>query len=109
MGVEAFFRRFYVTNISAVGYVKNGRNQTYHDLPEAALRVVERNFMEEMAAVQPARIIALGQHPRATLGKLFSSSTREIDFLPHPSWIMTYRQREADAWVGRYIAALIGE
>ena len=109
MGVEAFFRRFYVTNISAVGYVKNGRNQTYHDLPEAALRVVERNFMEEMAAVQPARMIALGQHPHATVGKLLSSSVGEIVYLPHPSWIMTYRRREADAWVGRYIDALIGE
>ena len=109
VGVEAFFKRFYVTNISAVGYVRDGKNLNYHDLPEVALRVVERNFMEEMASVQPTRIIALGKHPYATVGKLLSSSVGDIAYLPHPSWIMTYRRREADDWLGRYIDALIGE
>ncbi len=108
MGVEAFFRRFYVTNVSAVGYVKDGKNLNYHDLPEAALRVVERNFMEEMAAVGPVRIIALGRQAYATAIRLLSSSVGSVEYLPHPSWIMRYHPHDVDEWAHRYSGLLGG-
>lgn len=33
----AFFRFFYITNVSAVGFLKDSKNLNYHDMPPAAL------------------------------------------------------------------------
>ena len=106
VGAEAFFKRFYVTNISAVGFLKAGKNLNYHDLPQGARGVVERNFNEEMQVVAPTRVIALGRHAYASVKKNLPSGV-EVSYLAHPSWIMTYRRSEADAWVRRYIDALM--
>jgi len=106
IGVDSFFQRFYVTNVSAVGYVKDGRNLNYHDLPADALEVVEQNFTEEMRLVAPTRVVALGKHAYATVKKTLPSDI-DITYLAHPSWIMTYRRRELDAWVQRYVGALL--
>ena len=106
VGVEAFFKRFYVTNVSAVGFLKAGKNLNYHDLPQAALEVVECNFHEEMRTVAPTRVIALGRHAYASVKKNVPTDV-EVSYLAHPSWIMTYRRRETDAWVQRYIDTLM--
>ena len=44
-GVDDFFKTFYVSNFSSVGYIKNGKNLNYFDLPEMALEIVERNSL----------------------------------------------------------------
>jgi hypothetical protein len=59
-----------------------------------------------MAVLTPKRIIALGREVEATVQRLFSGGLVTISHLPHPSWIMTYRLREAQSWVRRYTQML---
>lgn len=104
VGVEAFFRRFYVTNVSAVGYVKDGRNLNYHDLPADALEVAERRFVEEMEIVRPQRIIALGRQVERSIKKLIPNVV--VTYLPHPAWVSTYRKAAQHNWIERYLQVL---
>jgi len=84
-GAEDFFRTFYVTNVSWVGYEKDGKNCNYDKLPEAALSFVEAMFRSEFAFVQPSRIISIGTPVRATVQKLFGASQIDTSrMLPHP-------------------------
>jgi len=104
VGVEAFFRRFYVTNVSAVGYVKDGRNLNYHDLPAGALEVVERRFVEEMEIVRPQQIIALGRQVERSIKRLMPNVV--VSYLPHPAWVSTYRKAAQHDWIERYLRVL---
>ena len=101
-GAESFFKTFYVTNFSSVGFVKDGVNFNYHDLPQMALETVERNFLEEIATVEPTHVISLGREVHRSVLKLLPSSIDCSLYLPHPSWIATYRSNEMDRWVQRY-------
>ena len=107
IGAEKFYRQFYVSNVSAVGYLRDNKNCNYHDLPDAAQQIVEQRFRDEMAVVAPKRIIALGREVEATVQRLYDDGAIRISHLPHPSWIMTYRLREAQSWVRRYTQMLL--
>jgi len=104
IGVESFFQRFYVTNISAVGYVKDGRNLNYHDLPAEALEFVGRRFVEEMENVRPLRIIALGRQVERSIKKLLPEVS--VTYLPHPAWVSTYRKSSQQDWIDLYLIKL---
>lgn len=105
-GVETFFRTFYVSNFSSVGYMKEGGNLNYYDLPPAALAVVERNFITEIGIVKPTHIISLGESVQQSVRKLLPASVDCSLRLPHPSWVATYRANEMDQWALRYLEVL---
>lgn len=105
-GAEAFFKNFYVTNFSSVGYLRGGTNFNYPELPQAALETVERNFLEEFETVRPTHVISLGREVHRSLLRLLPSGIDCSLRLPHPSWIATYRSCEIDHWVGNYHDAL---
>ena len=101
-GAESFFKTFYVTNFSSVGYVKDGVNFNYNDLPQVALETVERNFLAEIAIVEPTHVISLGREVHRSVRKLLPPGIDCSLYLPHPSWIATYRSNEVGYWVQRY-------
>ena len=105
-GASAFLPTFYVTNIASVGFVRAGKNLNYNDLPAPALEIVERNFLLEMAVVQPTHIISLGEVVHATVNKLMGKDVDCKRRLPHPSWIANYRRNQIEEWVTRYLAVL---
>ena len=101
-GAESFFKKFYVTNFSSLGYLRDGANLNYHDLPQAALETVERNFLEEIATVEPTHVISLGREVHRSVLKLLPPSIDCSLRLPHPAWVATYKSNELDHWVERY-------
>ena len=105
-GAESFFKAFHVTNFSSVGYLKGGVNFNYHDLPQAALETVERNFLEEVRVVKPTHVVSLGKEVHQSMRKLLPAGIDCSLRLPHPSWIATYRSNDMDHWVLRYREAL---
>ena len=105
-GVEAFFQNFYVTNIASVGFVRDGKNLNYPELPVDALAMVERNFQTEMEVVQPFQFISLGAEVQQTARKLLTNTVNCTLRLPHPSWVTTYRSCELHTWVEKYVEAL---
>ena len=102
-GAAAFYRTFYVTNVSAVGFVRSGRNLNYPDLPAPALAIVKQRFLEEMEEVQPTHVIALGRQVQKTLRQWLPAAVDCSHCLPHPAWVATYRPREKAQWIEHYL------
>ncbi len=105
-GLEAFFRSFYVTNVASVGFIRDGKNLNYNELPESALKVVEQNFMQEMETIQPTHVISLGEVVQNTVRKLLPANVDCSMRLPHPAWVTTYRGKEIHEWTTRYLTML---
>jgi uracil-DNA glycosylase len=105
-GIERFFQSFYVTNVASVGFVRDGKNLNYPELPAAALSIVECNFLEEMKIIQPSHVISLGTEVQRTVKTLLTSDVDCSLRLPHPAWVTTYRGSELDQWVKKYVTTL---
>jgi hypothetical protein len=86
-GAEDFFRSFYVTNVSWVGYKRVSKNLNYPDLPSAALKFVQEAFRWEMGEVKPKRVISLSAAVQATVAGLFAGTRIDTSLqLPHPNY-----------------------
>ncbi len=87
LGAKDFYKSFYVTNISWVGYLKDHKNINYYDLPLAAKRFVYDMFKYEMKAVNPTTIISLSGAVKDTVVELFSEMDTNTDRqLPYPNY-----------------------
>lgn len=113
-GPELFCQDFYITSVVPLGFVKAGININYYD---------DRNLMK---AVEPFAVwniktqIEMGARREAAicLGeganyKFFSVLNQKHGFfnevvaLPHPRWVMQYRRKQLDAYLEKYVAALL--
>ena len=87
-GVERFYRHVYVTNLSWLGFKRDGNNVNYDDLSERAIAFIYKMFKKEMHYVKPKYIVSLGDSVYTSLHTLFAHD-HSIDIthkLPHPSW-----------------------
>ena len=87
IGVEKFYRNFYVTNISWLGYQHHNKNVNYDQMPEAAKEFVYRMFRWEMEYVNPVKIISLGAVVHDTVRECFADTDTDVSqSLPHPNY-----------------------
>ena len=87
IGVKEFYKSFYVTNISWVGYISGNKNVNYYDLPLAAKEFVYDMFKYEMQLVNPSTIISLSGAVKETVLELFPRDEIDTDpQLPHPNY-----------------------
>lgn len=113
-GIIDFYRSFYVTNISRYGFsrISKQKNVNYYDntIPtEVTLCLIDK-FIREMSVINPNVIIPLSTCVDYELKKQKGTGriTAEIGTrLSHPSWISTYRRKELEAWVDKYVQELI--
>ena len=91
IGAEEFYRTFYVTNISWIGYsevdkcTNRVKNKNYYDLPNPAKKFVIEMFKKEMQAINPTTIISMSQEVNETIKELYGNSSVEISqTLNHP-------------------------
>lgn len=113
-GHEKFYRQFYFTSVSPLGFVKDGKNLNYYDIP--ALQEALENYMVEELKKQ----IAFGANPIAFslgMGKNIAYLKRindkyqlfeEVKPLPHPRWVMQYRLKRIDEFIDLYRKELLG-
>ena len=115
-GVESFYRRFYLTALSPVGFVRDGRNLNYYDvkgLPENL-----DGWMAESMAAQIAagcsRRVAFSMGQGENFRQLRSFNDRHgffdrVEPLPHPRWVMQYRRKRLDEFIELYVSKLTTE
>lgn len=116
-GPEAFYSRFYINSVCPLGFVKqgaNGRWINYNYYDEAALFGAVKPFILENLqkqidlGVDTRRCYSLGKKNARFLEEL----NREGNFfgqvvaLDHPRYIVQYRAKEIDSYVGRFLAVL---
>ena len=113
-GVEAFYRRFYITALSPLGFVRDGKNLNYYDDKQLIkdfepfmLRCIRRQLETMPTTTEIAYCLGEG-----TNFKYFSKVNerhgffKEIIPLPHPRWVMQYRLKRMEEFVNLYLQRL---
>jgi hypothetical protein len=112
-GVKAFYDRFYITALFPLGFVRHGKNLNYYDDKEL-IRGCEPFMLQcirrQLATIPTGSICyCLGE------GENYRQFSRlndrheffkEIVPLPHPRWIMQYRRKKMEEYIGLYIEKL---
>lgn len=114
-GPEAFYSRFYFTSVCPVGFVKDGKNLNYYDIPELqnALETYMLESFEKQIAFNGQKPIgfSLGKGKNFAFLQKFNKKYNlfeKVDFLPHPRWVMQYRLKSKDQILADTIAKLNG-
>ncbi len=112
-GVEAFYKDYFITSISPLGYLKNKINLNYYD--DKKLQASVTPFIIESIRKQVSmgfltdRCICIGGDKNL---KFFSSLNNDYKFfenivpLPHPRFIMQYRRKQKEKYIQQYLSAL---
>lgn len=98
IGIIEFFKTFYLTNLSCLGFTKNNKNYNYDQLNTEAQNVLFAFFCNEMKEIEPSAIIPLSEQVEKDLYKmqfksLLSYDIKILKHLPHPSYITTFKRK----------------
>jgi hypothetical protein len=112
-GPREFYKRFYFSSLSPLGFTKEGKNLNYYD--DARLQKILEPFMHTCLQTQLNfnidRQVAycLGEGENYKFLKQFNqrhSLFKEIIPLAHPRFIMQYKSKRKEEYIARYIKAL---
>lgn len=112
-GPTEFYRSFFITAASPVGFTRDGKNYNYYDDPK--LRAAVRPFIVRMLRAQ----LEFGARRDVALvlgtGKNFDFLSRlndehaffrKLDVVEHPRFIMQYRRRHVGRFLDKYESLL---
>lgn len=107
-GAEKFYRHFFLTAVSPVGFIRGGVNFNYYDSPEFfelvrpyIIRTLRKQF--EFGARRTAIILGTGKNQ-----KIFTELNNKFSFfdnvltLEHPRFVMQYRRKQLKEYVKKY-------
>lgn len=112
-GPKSFFGKYLFSSVSPLGFVKDGKNLNYYDIPE-----LKKNLEEFMADSLKQQIdlgadkkiaysIGMGENVKYIryINKKYNLFDK-VKVLPHPRWIMQYRRKRVDEFVMVYLKEL---
>jgi hypothetical protein len=112
-GPESFYRRFYITALSPVGYIRNGKNLNYYDVKgmSESLDAWMADAMSVQIEAGCNRQVAFSMGQGENFRQLQAFNERHgffgrIEPLPHPRWVMQYRRKRLDEFIGLYLERL---
>lgn len=112
-GTESFYKHFFISSLSPLGFVRQGKNMNYYD--DKALQLAVTPFIVDCITRQkqllrsPELAFCLGE---GTNYKFFYRLNEqfhlfgEIVPLPHPRWVMQYRRKRKEEFIHLYIDKL---
>ncbi len=113
-GAQAFFQRFFLSAISPLGFVKDGKNLNYYDdrvLENSLKGFIESTLMKQLElGIRRDKAICLGEGKNMKyLEKLNGELNlfEEIIPLPHPRWVMQYRFKRKKEFIQKYLSVLL--
>ncbi len=115
-GVENFYKKFYISAVSPLGFIKDGKNLNYYDIKE--LQEVLKNFIVECLSVQlgfgidTTTCFCLGEGENYKYLKRLNDELKIFNTivpLPHPRFIMQYRRKQVQHFVDVYVEKLTGK
>lgn len=109
-GASAFYRHFYLSAVSPLGYVKEGINLNYYDIKNYKSRFekyVASEIDKQFSLGIANRVaVSIGKGQNAAYLQDLNKKYRwfdEVISLPHPRWIMQYRSKQKTAFIGEYL------
>jgi len=108
-GVREFYRRFFLTAVSPLGFTRNGRNLNYYEDPALvrAVTPIITDAIRQQIAIggRRDRAIVLGLGQKARFLQQLNEKHRffqRVDALENPRWIMQYRRQQLDTYLAKY-------
>lgn len=109
-GPEVFYSRFYISAVSPLGFMKDGKNLNYYDLKplqQALLPYIVQSLEQQLAWGLNTRVcycLGEGQNFKflVKLNKAYQFFD-EVVPLSHPRFIMQYRRKTIDTFVQDYL------
>ncbi|MEZ4896494.1 MAG: DUF4918 family protein [Saprospiraceae bacterium] len=108
-GLKAFTNTYYITSLCPLGFLKNGKNFNYYDardLQEAALPYIIDNVEKQMAfGANREKAFCLGMGKNHQFFEQLNDKYHwfgQIIALPHPRWVMQYRRKQLDHFIGEF-------
>ncbi len=112
-GVKAFYASFYVTSVSPLGFIRDGKNLNYYDHPKL------RQEIEPFMVQSIRRQIAFGTTRKCCLCLGQGENLREFQGLndryhffdkiyplPHPRFVLQYKKKQLAKYVKLYLHVL---
>ncbi len=108
-GTDEFYRRFFLTAFSPLGFTSGGRNRNYYDSPALMDHLSQwlvESFQRQIDLGAERRIaFSLGQGKNYRILNQMNEKHRffkEIRPLPHPRWVMQYRRKREEEYLELY-------
>lgn len=108
-GPQRFYARFFLTAVCPLGFIKEGKNLNYYDLPVLRKKsipfIVKTMHAQMRAGAETGACICIGEGENY---RHFCELNGEHGFfsdvhaLPHPRWIMQYRRKKEAYYVHMY-------
>ena len=112
-GPEKFYKKYFISAVSPLGYIKNGININYYDdkkLMNTATPFIIDSIQKQISfGFKTDRCICIGGEKNF---KFLSALNEEYHFfdsivpLPHPRFILQYRRKKKEDYIHQYLSAL---
>jgi hypothetical protein len=112
-GPDLFYKRFYISAISPLGFVKEGKNLNYYDIRELEMAIepfIIDCLQKQIAfGTNTTKCFCLGEGENfkylERINKKYSFFEKVIP-LAHPRFIMQYKRKSVPVYVKDYLAKL---
>ena len=111
-GHEGFYKSYLVSAISPLGFTKDGKNINYYDIPllqKAVTPFIIKSIDQLAAMVTNEKCFCIGEGKNFVFLEDLNQTHgwfKEIVPLPHPRFIMQYRRKRLDEYIGIYVSQL---
>lgn len=112
-GSQAFYAKFYITGMSPLGFVMDGKNLNYYDLKNWQ-KVFEKDMIQWIKDqltfnIDTSVAYSIGQGQNLKFLNQLNDKHQffdEIVPVPHPRWVMQYRLKRKQEFIDEYLQKL---
>ncbi len=112
-GAEIFYKQFYITATSPLGFIKNGKNLNYYDdkilLKDIQPFVIECMQQQIAFGLKTDVCFCIGEGENLKYLRKLNDEYKwfnKIETLPHPRFIMQYRLKRKEEFIQQYVNKL---
>jgi hypothetical protein len=114
-GAQKFYRDFYITSVSPIGFTRSGKNLNYYDdkaLQNSVMDFIERCMEKQLKfGIDRRQIFCLGEGSNFKFLEKLNAEKQwfeQVIPLAHPRFVMQYKRKSLENYVEAYLKALKG-
>ena len=114
-GPDEFYRRYFISAVSPLGFTREGKNINYYDdkkLETAVTPFIVDSIKKILSlGIRREKCFCIGEGKNAAFLKKLNAEHhwfKEIMPLSHPRFIMQYKRKSVERYVGEYLRVLSG-
>lgn len=112
-GPSRFFSKYYISSISPLGFMQDGKNLNYYDInnyPKIFMEYVHNLILRQLDFPINRNITySIGKGNNIKFLKALNKRYKlfkNVEPLPHPRWVMQYRLKRKDDYIEEYRTTL---